>query len=347
MAEEETKYTNPVYAPVFADPCVIRHEGVYYAYATEDYGEWKKDDDPLNNVSNTQCVPILSSLDLVTWRFEGAAFKGLTRPSWGAPGGFVWAPDVVKLGEKFVMYYSISVWGDENPGIGVAVADHPAGPWTDRGKLFTSQEIGVDNSIDPAVFLGQDGRLYMIWGSFRGLFGVELTADGTGLKNGLEYAGDNKTLVAGIIGGWNGNTYEAPYVLYKDGYYYLFVSSGTCCNGFNSTYHVRVGRSKDPLGPYADHDGNDMRAANRGFLVVDKSDDFVGVGHNAVIGDDGGGYFMLYHGLDKSKPIPGYGQNQNARALLIDKLEFNAAGWPEVKGKVAGKAGMIRPVINK
>ena len=43
----QTEYNNPVYEPVFADPCIIEHEGKYYAYATEDYGEWKPSDDPL------------------------------------------------------------------------------------------------------------------------------------------------------------------------------------------------------------------------------------------------------------------------------------------------------------
>lgn len=338
----ETVYSNPVYTPVFADPCIIRYEDKYYAYATEDYGEWKPSDDPLENESNKKIVPILESEDLVHWYFKNAAFTDRAKPSWGTYGASVWAPDVVQIGDTFVMYYALSVWGDEDPGIGIATASHPLGPWTDHGKLFTSSEIGVDNSIDPAVFLAQDGKYYMIWGSFRGLFGVQLTDDGLALEGGLDYARENKTLVAGTVGPWDGTTYEAPYVVYKDGYYYLFVSSGTCCDGHNSTYHVRVARSTEPLGPYYDDKGRDMLGGSRGAIVVEGDENFVGVGHNAVIQDDAGNWYLVYHGFDTSE-YETYG-NSNRRSLLIDRLDWSG-GFPHTEGYVAGKSGMPVPVI--
>lgn len=334
-------YSNPVYAPVFADPSVIEHEGSYYAYATQDYGQWRPSDNPLENEEKQACVPILKSDDLVKWYYAGQAFVGLKKPSWGTSGAGVWAPDVVKIGGKFVMYYALSVWGDPDPGIGIATADHPLGPWTDKGKLFTSDEIGVDNSIDPAVFTAQDGKVYMIWGSFRGLFGVELTSDGMSLQGGIEQARVNKTLVAGVVGPWNGATYEAPYVIYENGYYYLFVSSGTCCDGFKSSYHVRVGRSKNPLGPYVGQNGEDMRGENRGYVVVQGGKDFVGVGHNACV-KVGNDWYIAYHGFDASLPSANYG-NSNARALLIDKLEWTADGWCHTKDKVAGRNNLLIP----
>lgn len=340
----QTEYNNPVYEPVFADPCIIEHEGRYYAYATEDYGEWKPSDDPLEYVSNKQIVPILESDDLVHWYFKNAAFTALKKPSWGTMGANVWAPDVVKIGNSFVMYYALSVWGDPDPGIGVATAPEPWGPWTDQGKLFSSNEIGVNNSIDPAVFQAQDGHYYMIWGSFRGLYGVRLTDDGLALEGGLEAAKANKKLVAGLDTStpFNLATYEAPYIVYKDGYYYMFVSSGSCCEGLNSTYHVRVGRSTEPLGPYYDDQGRDMCGENRGAVVLQASADFVGVGHNAVIQDDAGNWYIVYHGFDTDKPGT-YG-NSNRRSLLIDKLEWDG-DFPQTKDKIAGKSGMPLPVI--
>ena len=341
--EPEAVYSNPVYTPVFADPCIIEYEGKYYAYATEDYGEWKPSDDPLENESNLKCVPILESEDLVHWYFKNAAFSSREKPTWGTYGANVWAPDVVRIGDTFVMYYALSVWGDPDPGIGIATAEHPLGPWTDQGKLFTSSEIGVDNSIDPAVFQAQDGNYYMIWGSFRGLFGVQLTDDGLSLEGGLDYARENKTLVAGIVGPWDGSTYEAPYVVYKDGYYYLFVSSGTCCDGHNSTYHVRVARSTNPLGPYYDDQGRDMLAGNRGAIVVQGDANFVGVGHNAVIQDDAGNWYIVYHGFDTSE-YETYG-NSNRRSLLVDRLDWSG-DFPHTEGYVAGTSDLPVPVIN-
>ena len=345
QSSEDAVYSNPVYSPVFADPCVIEYEGKYYAYATEDYGEWKPSDDPLENESNKKIVPILESDDLVHWYFKNAAFPGLQKPSWGTMGANVWAPDVVQIGDTFVMYYALSVWGDPDPGIGVATASHPLGPWTDHGKLFTSTEIGVNNSIDPAVFRAQDGNVYMIWGSFRGLYGVQLTDDGLELEGGLDYARENKTLVAGLdtSQAFNLATYEAPYIVYKDGYYYMFVSSGSCCEGQDSTYHVRVGRSTNPLGPYLDDQGRDMRGENRGALVVEAGDDFVGVGHNAVIQDDAGNWYILYHGYD-TQEYEMYG-NTNRRSLLVDRLDWSG-DFPHTEGYVAGRSGLPMPVIN-
>ncbi len=344
-APESTEYSNPVYSPVFADPCVIEYEGKYYAYATEDYGEWKPSDDPLEYESNKKIVPILESDDLVHWYFKKAAFNASQKPGWGTYGANVWAPDVVQIGDTFVMYYALSIWGDPDPGIGIATASHPLGPWTDQGKLFTSSEIGVNNSIDPAVFHGQDGKLYMIWGSFRGLYGVELTEDGLALKGGLEEAKANKTLVAGLDTShpFTISTYEAPYIVYKDGYYYMFVSSGSCCEGVNSTYHVRVARSQNPLGPYYDDTGKDMCGESRGAIVVQASEKFVGVGHNAVIRDKAGDWYILYHGFDTAEDSM-YG-NSNRRTLLIDKLDWNG-DFPQTKDKIAGTSGMPLPKVN-
>lgn len=184
----------------------------------------------------------------------------------------------------------------------------------------------------------------MIWGSFRGLYGVRLTDDGLALEGGLEAAKANKKLVAGLDTStpFNLATYEAPYIVYKDGYYYMFVSSGSCCEGLNSTYHVRVGRSTEPLGPYYDDQGRDMCGENRGAVVLQASADFVGVGHNAVIQDDAGNWYIVYHGFDTDKPGT-YG-NSNRRSLLIDKLEWDG-DFPQTKDKIAGKSGMPLPVI--
>ena len=94
------------------------------------------------------------------------------------PKGNLWAPDINKIGDKYVLYYSMSCWGGEwTCGIGVATADKPEGPFVDHGMMFRSNEIGVQNSIDP-FYIEDGGRKYMFWGSFRGIYGIELTADG-------------------------------------------------------------------------------------------------------------------------------------------------------------------------
>ena len=69
------------------------------------------------------------------------AFTDATRPNF-EPKGRIWAPDINKIGDKYVMYYSMSTWGGEwTCGIGIATADKPEGPFTDLGKLFRSRKF--------------------------------------------------------------------------------------------------------------------------------------------------------------------------------------------------------------
>ena len=142
-------------------------KGTYYLYATE----------------NTRNLPIFKSDNLVDWKFVGTAFTEETRPQM-VPDGMIWAPDIQKIGDKYVLYYSKSRWGGEwECGIGVATSDSPEGPFTDMGKMFISKEIGVQNSIDP-FYIEDEGKKYLFWGSFRGIYGIELTEDGLRVKPG-------------------------------------------------------------------------------------------------------------------------------------------------------------------
>jgi len=333
---EPLTYLNPVYEPVFADPSVIRHEGIYYAFGTQDYGQW-------GDEYGVRYIPILSSLDLVHWTYETSAFTLQSRPTWGTLNAGLWAPDIVKIGDTFNLYYSLSTWGDPDPGIGVATANHPLGPWTDQGPILRSLQIGVNNSIDPTVFEAE-GKVYMIWGSFRGIYGVELTQDGLALKDGIN-ASDTKTLIAGLdtSTSWNGATYEAPYILKRENYYYLFLSSGTCCDGHNSTYNVRVGRSTNPMGPYLDHDGRTMLGTYRGFQVLIGSGYFKGPGHNSIAQDDEGNDWILYHAFEVVES-PTFG-NSPRRSLMVDKIIWNDQGWPTVFGSMPSNSEQEVPNI--
>lgn len=310
-------YRNPILQVDCADPHIIRHDGVFYIFSTG--------------------LKIFKSTDTVTW--ESAGTMGIN-PTWGTKGAGNWAPDVVKIGNKFLVYYSRSSWGDANPGIGVASADHPLGPWTDHGCMFLSKDIGVENSIDAGVFVGQDGKVYMTWGSFRGIYCVQLTDDGLNLYNGIDYARENKVLIAGKVGEWDGTTFEGAYVIFKDGYYYFFGSSGTCCDGLNSTYNVRVGRSRNPMGPYVDSNGVDL-ANNRnvGHQVVQGSSMLVGPGHNSIFVDDAGDYWMVYHLYQNDNG------NARGRYLAIDKLIWDADGWCSVKSLMPSSKKTEAPYI--
>lgn len=288
-------YTNPVIDMDTPDPTMLRAaNGYFYLYGTG---------------GNTS---VYKSADMVHWDYQGYAFPDEKKPAW-EPGAGIWAPDINFIDGKYVMYYSLSVWGGGSTcGIGVAVADRPEGPFADQGKLFRSNEIGVHNSIDP-FYIEDNGKKYLFWGSFFDLYATELTDDGLGLKDKNE-----KTKIAG-------NAYEGTYIMKRGNDYYLFASIGSCCEGLNSTYATVVGRSPNLFGPYVNKAGEKMLNNKHEFLIQ-KNDVFVGTGHNAeIMQDDEGKDWILYHAYQVSNPDAN-------RVVLLDRLYWDNEGWPYVLG---------------
>ncbi|GGM38650.1 arabinan endo-1,5-alpha-L-arabinosidase [Paraliobacillus quinghaiensis] len=316
----ETTFQNPVYEPVLADPSIIKaDDGYYYAYGTEDaWGEHSK----------AVFTPIIKSKNLIDWEYVGPAFEA--KPNWKGAGS-LWAPDIQKYQDKYYLYYSLSIWGDSNPGIGVALSDNPEGPFEDQGKLFTSEEIGVANSIDPFFYLTEDGIPYLFWGSFHGIYGIELAEDGLSTKG-------EKFQIAG-------DAFEAPYIIKREDYYYFFGSLGSCCDGANSTYHVAVGRSDNLLGPYLDKNGKDIKNSTGTTILQGQEDGlYVGPGHNAIVQDDEGTDWLIYHAINKEDSKLWTGASR--RPVMIDPIVWED-GWPKVKDQQPNTEDQPAPVINQ
>lgn len=293
QASKDSKFRNPVINESLPDPTITQaKDGYFYLYATED-------------IRN---VPIYRSKDLVNWKFTGTAFTNESRPSFEPKGG-IWAPDINYVNGQYVMYYSMSVWGGEwTCGIGVATAQKPEGPFTDRGMLFRSNGIGVQNSIDP-FYIEDNGKKFLFWGSFRGIYGIELAEDGFSVKEGAV-----KKQIAGTA-------YEGTYIHKRNGYYYLFASVGSCCEGLKSTYTTVVGRSQSLWGPYVDKKGQPMME-NHHEIVIHKNGAFVGTGHDSeIVTDKAGSNWIFYHAVKVSDP--------SGRVLMLDKVKW-VDGWPSV-----------------
>lgn len=302
-------YQNPVFEPTNADPTIVKaDDGYFYVYSTEDH--WG---------DRLHLIPIIRSKDLVNWEFVGDAFE--TKPTW-KPAGSLWAPDISRYAGKYYLFYSYSLWGDPNPGIGLAVSQTPQGPFTDLGKFFLSDEIGVSNSIDPFFFEDDNGKIYLFWGSFHGIYGIELN-----FQNDTFTTTGTKFQIAGT-------GFEATYIIKRNGYYYFFGSNGSCCNGENSTYNVRSARGENIQGPYTDASGNSLLQNNPlpGTQVVKANDGdqgFAGPGHNAeIVTDNQGNDWLVYHAIDKNNPLLPNGATR--RPLLIDKLIWPNE-WPLIE----------------
>jgi arabinan endo-1,5-alpha-L-arabinosidase len=290
--------------PVHDPSTIVKHKGEYWAFATG------------------RGVSTLRSKDLVTWTSGPPVFAA--PPKWVAdvvPGnrGHFWAPDVIRRGDRYLLYYSVSTFGKNTSAI--ALASNPtldpadkAYKWTDHGVVVRTEAKDDHNAIDPCVVAGPDDSLWMAYGSFwSGIKLVQLDP-----KTGLRLAPDSPVHALA-----NKEQIEAV-ALYRHGeYFYQFVNWGWCCRGVKSTYNIRVGRSKEITGPYLDKDGADLRKGG-GTLVLETDGRFIGPGHPGVI-KDGDRHLLSYHFYDK---------DQNGRSrLAIRALEWDKDGWPRVVGE--------------
>ena len=242
----------------------------------------------------------------------------------------LWAPDVVFHNDQYYVYYAISTVGSQRSAIGLATnktldKTSPDYQWQDEGMVLESHPQHTDyNAIDPALFIDEDGKAYLFWGSYwTGLKAVEVDP-----KTGKPFRyvpGELKIPADYVAVATRPDTsIEAPYVIRRGKYYYLFTSPGTTLEGAESTYRIAVGRSEKPLGPYIDKEGNRMDQGGCTF-IFSSTEKWKGTGHNGFFrtakeGKNKGDW-LIFHAYDA----------QNARAgrlTQIRPLYWDESDWP-------------------
>lgn len=206
------EYQNPLMPGNLADPSVIRHDGVFYLYAT---GE----------VEGDNGTRVYTSTNLVDWQAGPVVF----RP--GAP--HVWAPDVWRdpSSGRFHLYYTV------NQTVGVADADGPLGPFTMRHKFF-------NRAIDAHLFRDDDGRLYLY---FVQLPGFRITVQP--MASPTEPAGERRVILEPQAE-WekrSGHVTEGPWLIKHQGRYYLLYSGS---GADTPNYAVGYAVADHPMGPF-------------------------------------------------------------------------------------------------
>ena len=312
-------YTNPIISDKSVpDPSVIRaNDGYFYLYATQTKTYW---------------MPVYRSKDLVNWEYQGTAFNKATEPDLPGGGAF-WAPEIRFLNGKYVLYYSwAKMNGTDISYTAVAVGDTPMGPFPDSKELIGNKEFG-SNCIDQ-FYYEEDGKKYMFFGSFKGIYVTELEDDGLTVKLGNDGKPTLKKQVCG-------NAFEGTNIYKKGKYYYLFASIGSCCNGVNASYQVVVGRSENLLGPYVDKDGKDMLKNNWELVLEGDGQKWIGPGHNSIIiQDDEGTDWMIYHSyLKKDGEVGG-------RLGMLDRVLWTDNGWPYIRNCVPSNSELIPVFYN-
>jgi xylan 1,4-beta-xylosidase len=275
-------YRNPLLPErEIADPFVLRVDKQYYLYATTD----------------SRGYETFVSDDLVHWECKARVFTD--------PRGGDWAPEVFhhRRGDgKFYLYYTDNISLQQHGGlekqIGVAVADSPLGPFTDKAVLAT-------HSIDADLFQDDDGSLYLYYVNLTGGFKIMVQR----MAGPVTKKGEPKVVIRPTED-WemrSGHVTEGPFLLKHKGTYYLMFSG----SGADSpNYGIGYATSKSPAGPFAKYAGNPI--AHRGGSVV-------GPGHHCVAEGPDGKLWLVYHQKwDAEKSFH--------RFLAIDPLWFDEKG---------------------
>lgn len=299
------------------DPVVMKSNGKYHLYCTG------------HKISQ------FISTDLQNWERIRPVFKEV--PQWAVESvpGFkdhIWAPDIFEKDGTFYLFYSISTFAKNRSCIGVATnknldSESDDYEWVDHGSVIESVP-GRDNwnAIDPNIIEDDEGNFWMSFGSFwGGLKLVKLNDDLLSIAEPQEWhsvARRDRDFALSARNPGNG-AIEAPFIVKRGDFYYLFASFDLCCRGAKSTYKVAVGRSNDITGPYLDKDGTAMFNGG-GTILLQGDENWYGVGHNSFYNFDNQDY-IFYHGYDA---------NQNgAPVLRINKVGWKN-GWPVIEENI-------------
>ena len=294
---------NPVIAGYFADPEILYAEqtGRYYLYPTTDGAVgWNNHD-----------FRVYSSDDLRTWRDEGVLLDLRTDCTWADSRG--WAPCIIerKYADGYKYFYYFVAEGQ----IGVAVAEHPTGPFRDalgRPMLDKNSTVAQGGQvIDPDVFRDpQTGRYYLYWGN--GFLAVaELNDDMVSLKE------ETVQVIIPREKRREMHYNEGTYLFWRDGKYYFTWSEN---DTRSPDYRVRWAMSDSPT---ALTNG----VAESVLLQKDGSKAIWGTGHHAVIRrPDTNEWYIVYHRFARPDAIKLGWEAGYYREICIDKLEFNDDG---------------------
>ena len=303
-----TTYTNPVYAGTFADPFVLRHEGVYHAVGTGPAGDGR-------------VFPTLRSEDFARWE----PGPGALVPPAGLEGGDFWAPEIAHRDGTFFLYYSVGGLNHVGHQLRVATSERPEGPYRDSGRPLLDPAT-APFAIDAHPYRHADGGWHLYYA--RDLLdgdrpGTSLVV--APLDDPLRLSADYH-LVARATHDWQlyerdrampqygdapfqWHTLEGPFVVPHEGRLFLLYSGG---NFGNDSYGVDYLVADEVYGPY--HDTSDGRGARLLRTVPGK---VLGPGHNSVAPGPDGAEWMVYHAWDLAMA---------GRRLCLDRLQWTPDG---------------------
>jgi beta-xylosidase len=272
-------YKNPVIQTNFPDPSILQVGNTWYAYATNGNGK------------NIQAA---RSTDLVHWTLLPDAMPKIA--SWAQPvGSYIWAPDVIQLGNHYVMYYVARDNVSNKQCVGAAISANPAGPFVDSSNQALVCQASQGGSIDPYPLL--DGKALYLYVKNDGnccqlptyIWVQQLSSDG------LHVVGSPKALIHNDRA-WEGSVIEAPSMYKHNGRYYLFFSA----NDYGgSQYAVGYATCQTATGPCTQAPENPILASD-----MQQNPALIGPGGQSVF-SVGNQTWMVYHSWNETDGVQG------------------------------------------
>jgi beta-xylosidase len=195
--------------------------------------------------------------------------------------------------------------------VAAATANKPTGPYEDHGPL-KCQQVG---SIDPFPIRDENGKFFLVWKEDGNSVGqpTPIWAQELDTSN-WKLIGEQREILRNDPATWEGTLIEGPFIMRKNGYFYLFYSGNFCC-GRGCNYAVGVARSLTLLGNWEKYQENPILKGNENWNCP---------GHGSIVTNEGGRTYFIYHAYHPTDT------NYVGRQALLDEVTWTADGWARI-----------------
>jgi len=275
-------WANPLYQG--ADPDVLLVGDTVWLYATAEDG-------------HARHFYAYASQDLQEWTRHGPVFE-FDSASWIPEDKKAWAPGVIAKDGRYYLYYSC---GPKPSSIGVAVSDHPAGPFVDSGQpLLQDHGRKGFEAIDAHVF--EDPATGRVYGYAGGSAGKKLRV--------FEMNDDLVSFAREVPVETPPHFTEAPFMIAAHGRYHFTYSHGSYRD---ASYSVHYATAPSPVGPWR-YEG----------VLLRSDEKHKGPGHHALLQRPGDGEtFIFYHRYNNQD---GRGPYTVPRQIAVDRVTWTDGG---------------------
>lgn len=289
---------NPIICERYTpDPAPYVHNDTLYLFVDHD------EDETINGYFTMKDWLLYSTVDMVNWTYRGTPLTSATFSAWAKQDNDCWASQCIERNGKWYWYVTATIKGQAYPGIGVAVADNPAGPYRDPIRKPLVQGWF---KIDPSVFVDDNGQAYLFYGN-NNLWYARLNRNMTAIVGGEIEVKVKDEAAFGPFKGYNDdgspktNFEEASWIYKRDGKYFLEYAAG------GVPEYMAYSTADKITGPWT-YQGKIMGQADNSFTIHGGSVEFRG--H----------HYMFYH----NGRLPGGGGFK--RATCIEEFTRGADG---------------------